>query len=84
MRRGTEGSDHGRPGMNLTDEARGGGSSRRTSPGLDAAMDPRRLADLASETMGIPGRQALRLADEYVREGLIEPDFLSWIVHPTA
>jgi hypothetical protein len=37
------------------------------------------LADLASQTMGIPRRQALRLADRYLRQPDAPTSFLAWI-----
>jgi hypothetical protein len=40
------------------------------------------LADLASQTMGIPRRQALRLADRYLAVPRGETSFLVWLAQP--
>jgi hypothetical protein len=40
------------------------------------------LADLASQTMGIPRRQAIRLADRYLTDPQSEASFLVWLARP--
>jgi len=40
------------------------------------------LADLASQTMGIPRRQALRLADRYLGDPRGGASFLVWLARP--
>jgi hypothetical protein len=49
-------------------------------------LDHDHLAELASQTLGIPGRQAQRLAKRYLRRhgSAGRPtSFLSWICEPT-
>jgi len=46
------------------------------------ASERQALADLASQTMGIPRRQALRLADRYLGDPRREESFLVWLARP--
>lgn len=45
-------------------------------------VDRQELADLASQTMGIPRRQALRLADRYLDDDHGGTSFLVWLAQP--
>jgi hypothetical protein len=46
------------------------------------ACERQELADLASQTMGIPRRQALRLADRYLGDPDGQASFLVWLARP--
>ena len=50
----------------------------------ESARERQDLADLASQTMGIPRRQALRLADRYLLQPGGRTSFLAWIARPAA
>jgi hypothetical protein len=55
-------------------------------PSPHQTLDHDHLAELASQTLGIPGRQAQRLAKRYLRRhgSAGRPtSFLSWICEPT-
>jgi len=46
------------------------------------ACERQELAELASQTMGIPRRQALRLADRYLGDPHGQANFLVWLARP--
>jgi len=46
------------------------------------ARERQELADLASQTFGIPRRQALRLADRYLGDPQRGASFLVWLARP--
>jgi hypothetical protein len=52
--------------------------------GTETARRRQDLADLASETLGIPRRRALFLADRYLRQSEAGTSFLAWIGLPVA
>ena len=56
------------------------------SPNPHQTLDHNHLAELASQTLGIPGRQAQRLAKRYLRKQSTAgrpTSFLTWICEPT-
>jgi hypothetical protein len=60
--------------------------TRAASPSLHQTLDHKDLAELASQTLGIPGRQARGLAKRYLRShGTAgRPNgFLTWICGPS-
>jgi hypothetical protein len=62
----------------------GGSWASDSSP--HQTLDHNHLAELASQTLGIPGRQAQRLAKSYLRrQNTVAPPtgFLTWVCEPT-
>jgi hypothetical protein len=56
------------------------------SPSPHQMLDHDHLAELASQTLGIPGRQAQRLAKRYLRRHSTSgppTGFLTWVCEPT-
>jgi len=52
--------------------------------GTESARRRQDLADLASQTMGIPRRQALLLTNRHLRQPEAGTSFLAWIGFPVA
>jgi hypothetical protein len=62
------------------------GGTWAASPSPHQTLDHNHLAELASQTLGIPGRQAQRLAKRYLRRHSTAgrpTSFLAWICEPT-
>jgi hypothetical protein len=62
------------------------GGTWAASPSQHQMLDHNHLAELASQTLGIPGRQAQRLAKRYLRRHSTAgrpTSFLTWICEPT-
>jgi hypothetical protein len=62
------------------------GGTWSASPSPHQMLDHNHLAELASQTLGIPGRQAQRLAERYLRTHSTagrRTSFLTWICEPT-
>jgi hypothetical protein len=62
------------------------GGTWATRPSQRQTLDHNHLAEVASQTLGIPGRQAQRLAERYLRRhSKVGPptSFLTWICEPS-
>jgi hypothetical protein len=62
------------------------GGTWASDPSPQQMLDHIDLAELASQTLGIPGRQAERLARRYLRRQSTPgrpTSFLTWICEPT-